>query len=335
MYDFSQAEIQITKADILAKIDCFSIWKYYCKNFEDIDKSFVSELYIDKKPSCRIYSDGLELKYKDFGSGEHYDFVYYVVRKYNCTYYEALNIIASDFKLRDKKLNISPNIILSNDVPKLPIVKSKSYIDIVPQGFTKVDFRYWNQYHIPLEMLLEYDIFSCKRVFLYKGEKRWIFNYGASNPIYAYKFTGPNRVSYKIYRPLADKKSKWLFSGGTSEDIEGFDQLPLYGDLLILSKAMKDILCLKLCGYNAISLQGEANRLSQELVNKLLRRFKEIVVFYDNDEQGIKSSKDLQIQYKFRILSIDTSTNCKDFSDYIKKFGLEKGKELIKRLLDV
>jgi hypothetical protein len=319
---------EITLDEIFKKVNELDLWKYYCKNFEEIDKSFCSELYDDRNPGCRIfYSNNNKLLYKDFGDeGKMYGVFDYIQIKYNCTFKEALRIVANDFNI------LKSNVILNTDNKELKLeekflFKPKSTIRILPQPFNYIDYKYWEQYGIPLKLLEEYNVYACKEVYLYKKDRIITFTYHKSNPIYAYKFITDGKVSYKIYFPLADKKHKWLFSGGSADDIEGYDQLNHFGDKLILTKSLKDCMVYRLCGYNAISLQGETNKLSSELVNKLYKRYDKIIVNYDNDAEGIRGSLRLKEQYNFDYFFID---EFKDISDYCKNYGLEKTKEMIK-----
>ena len=319
-----------TKDSILSKVSEYDIFRFYIHNFTDVDKPFTSELRVDKHPAVRIYiNQSNELRYKDFASGEHYDCWNYVMRKFGCNYFEAVNIIYNDFGLGKIKLDFEPKILFSNDEfkAKISVPREKSNITIVSQGWTIQDYEYWNQFGIPLSLLDEYNVFSCKYVYLIKGTKRLTFEYNKKNPIYGYRFTRDGNYSYKIYFPLhTDKKYKWLFSGGASEDIEGYDCLPLTGDKLILTKSLKDCMCYNLLGLPAISLQGEGNKLPQELVDKLLKRFNQIIINYDNDSRGITETDKLIKQYNFNHFYIDKS---KDLSDYIKEFGLEQAKIMI------
>lgn len=326
MFDLRDAYDDISLDDIKSKVSEYEIWKHYCRNFEELDKSFLSELYDDSRPSCRIYrtADNI-LLYKDFGTGKCYNCYNYIQIKYGCTFKEALRIIATDFNISKSNIGINPNLVIGKETFNKVPVKSKSIIDIVSQQWTITDYDYWSQYGITLDLLNEYDVFSVKHVFLHKYNKPTIFNYTKDNPIYAYRFVSDNRYAYKIYFPKADKKYKWLFSG-SANDIEGFDQLPLHGDMLILTKSLKDVMCYRMLGYSAISLQGEANKLDAELVRKLLKRFNQIIVNYDNDDQGIKSTEALIINYNFKHFYID---DAKDLSDYIKIFGINKAKEII------
>jgi len=335
MFDFNNIDIQVTEQEILSKVSEFDIFKKYCSNFIELDKSFCSDLRYDKNPDCRIYiSTNNRLYYKDFSSGEHLSCFHYIMKKYNCTYYEALNIISTDFNI--KKITYSKNIVPLGIIPKSinPIgVKIKSSIEIKSQPWTIYDYNYWNQYNINFEILDLYNVFSCKYIFLIKGDKRYITEYKNNNPVYAYRFTNLNKYSYKVYRPLEpNKQFKWLFSGGVSSDIEGYDQLPLNGKILVLTKSLKDCMCYYTLGIPAISLQGEANKLEQDLVDKLLKRFDLIIVNYDNDPPGIKATESLVNQYKFKHFYIDDE---KDLSDYIKQFGIDKAKKLINKKLKI
>lgn len=339
MLDFNDAQISLTADDILQKISEYDIFKFYCKNFIDIDKSFCSDLRIDNNPGCRIYlNSNNQLKYKDFASGDNYNCWNYVMNKFNCTYYEALNIISNDFNLSSIKTNIEPRLILTNDEFKTKIAsipKEKSTITIVEQPWGITDYNYWNQFGITFDILDEYNVFSAKYVYLNKGSRRLTFEYKKSNPCYAYRFTGEGRYSYKIYFPNhPDKKYKWLFSGGSSSDIEGYDQLPLNGDILILTKSLKDVMVLNILGYNAISLQGEKNKLEFDIHNKLKKRFNKIISFYDNDNTGLEGANYLYNEYKIGMIFVPIKTNCKDISDYVKSSSLEDGKKLMKELLN-
>jgi Crassvirales DNA primase len=331
MFNLQDAYTNITLDNIFSKVSEYELWKYYCPNFIEINKPFLSDLYNDKNPDCRIfYATNNHLLYKDFGDGgKTYGIIEYIQNKYFCTFTECLNIINNDFKISNspKLVNKESRVLLVNDEF---IIKPKTRIDIITQSFNIVDFNYWDQYKIPLDLLQEYNVFACKYVYLIKGDKVTTFSYSKTNPIYAYRFVNNGEYSYKIYFPYADKKYKWLFNGGSAKDIEGYDQLPLSGDKVILTKSLKDCMCYNLLGYPAISLQGETNKLEYDFVDKLLKRFDEIIINYDNDEEGIRGSKRLEQQYSFKSFFTDKE---KDLSDYIKKYGLNKAKQMINKQL--
>lgn len=334
MFSLNEAYKPITTDIILTKISEYDIWKRYCKHFEELGKSFISEFYDDKRPSCRIFiTPNNNLLYKDFGNGECLNCWSYIQKKYRCNLAEAANIVANDFNIVKTNINIEPKVIVANDNINLFKKVEKSFIEIVSQPWTITDYNYWSQYKIPLDLLNSYDVFSCKTVYLHKGERTITFNYSNSNPIYAYRFEHNGHYSYKIYFPFAPKANKWLFNGGSSENIEGFDQLPLFGDILILTKSLKDCMCYNLIDLPAISLQGEANKLDRGLVTKLLKRFGKILVNYDNDNQGRESTQKIVGEYGFNYFYIDEPY--KDLSDYIKDNSLESAKTMINKKINV
>lgn len=339
--NFNEAKTPITSYDILRKVSEYDIFKRYCKNFMEIDVPFCSELRQDNNPSCRVFiSNNNAILYKDFGTGECFNCFGYVSKKFYCNYFESLNIIANDFnighlntlELPDPKIIIGGEGNLQNEL-KTPKTKVKSIINITSQPFNATDYAYWSQFGISLEVLQDYDVFSAKNVYLFKGNKRYIWEYKKSNPCYAYRFTNDGHYNYKIYWPLEEKHKKWLFSGSPL-DIEGYDCLDLHGELLILTKSLKDVLCLRMMDINAVSLQGEHNKLDNETFHKLSKRFDRIVVMYDNDEPGQKGANYLVKTYNLKSVIIPIESGCKDISDYVKKFGLEEGKKLMDKLIN-
>lgn len=327
--DFSQIDI-INADKILTKISQEELWRYYCQSFKEIGKLFKSELRVDNTPTCGLYynSSG-SLNYKDFGTGEHYDIFNYIMKKYNCNYYESLNIISSDFKLSDIKNDITPNIILANDIPKIKKVSIKPKIEVLKQSFNIVDYNYWKQYEISLNQLVEWNISSLKSYTLIKGEDRFIFQCTKNNPIYYYDFGDKG----EIYRPY-NQGNRFLYIG-EGIIIKGLDKLPQEDDLLIITKSYKDVLCLYNAGYNSICFNSESKFIPEDIINELKKRFREIIILYDNDEVGRNNAKNLQNRFNFRIIEVPISTNCKDISDFIKKYGIEKTKVLLKKLIYV
>jgi hypothetical protein len=324
--DFEDASISVTSSEILSKISEYDIFKYYCHNFVEIDKSFCSELRDDKSPSCRITDKYGGLLYKDFGNGESFNCWNYVMNKYNCNYYECLNIISNDFKIKSIVVDINPRVLILNDNLRMPTIatpKNKSKIEIVRQNWTSVDYEFWNQYLISFEMLDFYNVVSAKNVILYKNDKRWIFDYTKNSPKYGYIF----KDSTKVYAPNENGVGKWMYDGD-SDNVEGLDQLKMFGELVIITKSLKDVIDYRMIGIDAIALPSETSKLKKPLVDDLLLRFDRIIVNLDNDKQGIESTNKIVSEYGFGHFFIDDGT--KDFSDWIKKNkSLTKAKKMI------
>lgn len=331
MFNFNDAYIPITIDEIKSKVTDYDIFKRYCLNFEELDRSFLSEFYNDTKPSCRIVvSSTGSLYYNDWGNGDYFKAFDYVMYKYSCSLHEVCNIIANDFGLKKVQLNMNPKLLVANDLEneKPVFIKSKTIIKIVKKPFNLTDANYWNSYGISLETLIKFNIFSCSHVFVEKNGIHWVIESTKTNPVYAYEFNG----LYKIYRPLGKKKEKWLTNAG-SDILQGYDQLPEFGDVLIITKSLKDVLCLHEMGYPSTALQAETNILSEETYNNLKTRFKRIISLYDNDIAGEVGAKKLLDNYNIISIFIPKKTDCKDISDYVNYNNLNLGKLLIEKLI--
>lgn len=323
MFDLNDAYTTITVEEILNKIPQDVLWKYYCPQWE-VGKLFLSPLYKDTKPSCSIFNtDNNNLMLKDFGTGEVYNIFNFIKAKYNITFNEVLNVISNDFNLRKVHYDVKPKEYEGLSVEeKLLLKPSRTNIIIEKQPYNYTDFSYWTGlFKIPLTILEKYNVYSCKTVWLYKNDRIIRFDYRKSNPIYAYEFKNNGIISYKIYFPLADKKHKWLNNCNDSI-IQGYDQLSINANPKILTKSLKDVMCYRVLGYDAIALQSETNRLPEKL---------NVIVNYDNDDEGRKGTDRLVNEYGFKYFYIDEA---KDLSDYIKDFGLKKAKTMLKHKIN-
>jgi len=330
MFNFDNASLQITKEEILKYITELQILERYCSNYKSLDSSFRSEFYNDTNPSCRIVVSASGIPYyKDYGNGDYFLAFDYVSRKYGANYHETCNIIANDFGLKRTNLNVTPQLLLSNDSPKL--VKYKSNIKVIVKPFSLIDYNYWNQYCISLTTLQFFNVKAVSHVYLNKKDKHYVFEYKNNQPLYSYRFYKNNTEYLKIYNPYSPtKEGKWLTNVG-SDCLAGYDQLPPTGDLLILTKSLKDTMCYFELGYNAISFQAETNKISKKSWDELSKRFKKIVLNFDDDDTGREATTNFVLDHAVDFYFIDGG--CKDLSDYIKKYGLKKAEKLIKNKL--
>lgn len=313
------------------------IFERYCPVSFTLGRPFCSPFRNDKSPSAVIYPGKTEVHYRDFASGENYNWFDFVRLLYNLSPREVMRVIARDFNVRNGNYSISKArgdssdaSSSSSDLSKLSYQKRKRTIDVVPRGFNLIDVNYWGQFGIELEDLVKFNVSPAKEVWL---DGNLIMQYRAFRPIYAYKFIYPEGYSYKIYSPYAEKHRKWLFNG-TSDDIEGYDMLPWLGDKLVITKSLKDVMCLYKLGVPAISLQGEANKLEYEFLEKLRKRFTSIYVLYDNDTTGRKGANRLKESYGLSTLFIPEESGSKDISEFTMNYSLESAKDLLSELID-
>lgn len=329
MFNFDSASLQINKDEILKYITELQILERYCSNYQSLDSSFKSEFYSDKNGSCRIIISASGIPYyKDYGNGDYFLAFDYVSKKYGSNYHETCNIIANDFGLKRTNLNVTPQLLLVNDTPKL--VKVKSNIKVIVKPFSLIDYEYWNQYYISLTTLQFFNVKAVSHVYLNKRDKHYVFEYKNNQPLYSYRFF-KNACEYlKIYNPYSPtKEGKWLTNVG-SDCLQGYDQLPETGDILFITKSLKDVMAFYELGYSAVGLQAETNKMSKKSFDELTNRFKRVILLLDNDDQGYTSTCEFLLTYDIEFFFIPTE---KDISDYVKKHGLKKAFNLIKKKL--
>jgi len=310
----------VSKENILSKISVYDIFKKYVNNFDDIHKLFKSELRTDKKPTCVIYKSGNNLQYKDFGVPGTLSCFDYIKEKYGVTYYEALDIVNSDFNL-----NFIPNTSIKH-IPSTSIIHNinikdlpdkEVIINVEIREWNRLDKKYWkDKYEITSKDLKKFNVYALKSF--------WIngMHFIADSLCYGY-YLGLNELGeeqWKIYQPYS-KKCKWISNYSTTS-IQGLNQLPDAGEFLIITKSLKDIIILSKIGIPAIAPQGESSYLSEDLILELKERFKVIIFLYDNDIPGVNNALRNQNLYDIQAHFLPLCT--KDVSDYTEKYSLEQ-----------
>jgi len=308
----------IDKETILSHYTEYDIYAYYLgKNFK-IGDVFNSPLRVDNNPSFGIFkaSNG-HLLFKDLGSGESGDWIKFVQLKENKRTREQA-IISIYLKMVLKK----------GEIPKaVPYIKEKQSIGIQRGKFASYDLQYWAQYNISESILNFFNVFKAYKVYL--GEDL-VMIHNRFNPIYAFKIFS----KFTIYRPKALKRiEKWMKNTSIC-DLGGYEQLPESGDLLIISKALKDVMMLYSIEYPAISPNSETSSIPTHIIDILKKRFKTILICFDNDEAGIKAAKKLKEKTDINYFHIPKEINEKDLTDYCAVHGIDKTKELLKELID-
>lgn len=124
--------------------------------------------------------------FHDFGTGEMYDAVGVVMRKFNCNYHQAVDQIKKDRDLFTKTT--------------IKEQKQSSVIDIVEAPLSDYDF-YWKKFHIPIAIAAKYAV-AVKSVYI---NETYSSRSTKSNPIFAYRFPSGN---IKLYRPLSVDRAK-------------------------------------------------------------------------------------------------------------------------------
>ena len=321
MYDKRRVKTptNITLDYILSKVTEYDIYTHYLGQFK-VGAIYNSPFRKDNNPSFGIYYSKRtkQLLFKDHGTGECGNIVKFVSLYTGLTNY---NDILQDIV---DKLNITTSTKLDSSKQYIP--SSETVIGVVRQNFTLTDINYWSQFHISKETLKKYNVNSIK-YYLCNGIVKGI--YKPENPMYAYKVYN----NFKIYRPLADKYTKWR-NNLTEYDIQGYAQLPKKGDILFITKSMKDVMCLHEMDYTAISPSSESTFIPLDILEQLKRRFKHIIILFDRDTAGAKNSRKLSLKHGLEAMFVHKKFNAKDISDAVKLNGFDEVKKWLNETIN-
>ncbi len=317
-------KINISKKFIEEKISQAELWRYYLSGF-DVDawlntrQNFKSELRVDNKPTCSLYSKGSNIYYKDWAGhfqGDIYNLICYLNNLDYGDLMGAMKIVVRDFAHVYYTTNEKQNAYIRGLAVELKEEENRfRKIQIKKTIWTTELIKYWNDYEIsPLTFLAANDVFCAQYVWL-DGKLRYTYN--KNDPAIAYYF-GDGR--YKIYFPFRTKGARFI---GNSNAIQGYNQLPPTGDLLILTKSMKDVLVLKKIGFAACALQSEQHHFEQAAYDHLSKRFKRIVLLYDNDEAGRNGATKICDKYDLTYIEVPEDYGCKDISDVSKEYDMQ------------
>lgn len=326
--DFS-FQPKITKELILSRFSEEQLMEYYLHI--PVKKGlFRSPLRRDKQPTCSFYRNKSgTLIFKDFATGQHLNIFDVVQSIFRCDYFESLRIIANDFGIvRDNALHKNPGKINLNPIK----IKDKeiSKIQIEVQEFTDSELKWWGRYGISKNILKRFDVYSCKHVFL----NDQLFAESQQHcPIFGYY--GKKYQGLELWRCYFPKRTSFRFiTNWPSKKIQGYDQLPKKGKLLVITKSMKDSMCLYSCGITACAPNSENLFIPDKVLEDLKNRFENIVVLYDNDRPGLYNMAKIRKEHpELTYIFIPKRYGSKDISDFYKDHGRKETLNLIKTFI--
>lgn len=326
--DFS-FQPKITKELILSRFSEEQLMEYYLHI--PVKKGlFRSPLRRDKQPTCSFYRNKSgTLIFKDFATGQHLNIFDVVQSIFRCDYFESLRIIANDFGIvRDNALHKNPGKINLNPIK----IKDKeiSKIQIEVQEFTDSELKWWGRYGISKDILKRFNVYSCKHVFL----NDQLFAESQQHcPIFGYY--GKKYQGLELWRCYFPKRTSFRFiTNWPSKKIQGYDQLPKKGKLLVITKSMKDSMCLYSCGITACAPNSENLFIPDKVLEDFKNRFENIVVLYDNDRPGLYNMAKIRKEHpELTYIFIPKKYRSKDISDFYKDHGRKETLNLIKTFI--
>jgi hypothetical protein len=313
----TRGKAELNKEAILSRVSQLDIFKHYCPTFEQVGKKFPSVLRKDNDPSCCIIQmpSGVYI-YNDFTEKLILTCFGFVQKKFNCTAEESLNIICNDFNLTKVIPNRLPTPSLNYvGIKDSPLYRRTTKLPIKRREWLKSD-TYWEDYYIPREILNKYNVVPVSHIWKEELDMlKPIYFYKPSNPAYSYEHGNGLR---KILQPYAPKDLKWI-SNLPRDTYSGWDQLDDSGDLLIITKSLKDVMIWRMAGINAIAPQSESVRPSEGMINLLKLRFNRLLLNFDPDKAGIEGAENW---LKFGVVNFNVP-NEKDISDLVKARGFD------------
>lgn len=218
---------------------------------------------------------------------------------YEISYTQVYEKIDYDFALgfkQNENVDYTKRLTNSEKVVQT-IIPTK--IEIVPIAFTAQGLKYWEKYGITKQTLNEFNVRQIEGYYITSQncpDRRYV----STNFAFAYTFVD----RYKILRPLEEKRYKWL-SNNNKYKYEGSLQLPMElvngkyqlkkGRVLTITKAYKEDMFFKqFLNKPAIALVGESVIMSEKGFHTFLDAYEYIIVWLDNDIQGIASTQEYQ-----------------------------------------
>ncbi|MFZ4706814.1 MAG: AAA family ATPase [Bacteroidales bacterium] len=313
----------LSKEDILNKVSTYDILNHYLQPFhnfgsrltegKNISNPFLGER--QKTPSFNIHCalPQHEWRFKDFATDDKGSCFDLVMRLFNLTFPEALELINRDFCLMLDSLH-SPVV---NPVGlKNPLIT----FSVSKRPFNQVELTYWQKFGISPETLKKFNVVALEEFTTNSKEgNRYTIKSGPEKFIFGYDYGD----WMKLYKPLDEKKHRFQYLGNkTPGYVFGLAQLPERDDTLFITGGEKDVMTLSAHGFNAFSLNSETASLDKALVAALKLRFNNLIILYDNDDTGIRQADSLSLLHGLRKLVLPVlPDNGKDISDYFASGG--------------
>lgn len=275
----------------------------------------------ERTPSMCIYCTGSgEYKFKDFSTGKQGSAVDLVKLINNIPYFKACTIIIEKYN----------DFILHNnggyDVEKF--IKASKYrvTNHSVRNWSTQDQYFWTQFNIGTKLLSEHHVAPLDHYTMTKDDNKLTIR-----GLYLYGYFKQDGTLYKIYQPKTlDKKFIKV-----ADYIQGWDQLGNNKNIIITS-SLKDVMSIKSLKLNVdvIAPDSENTIIKPDVMEELDRKYKTIILLYDNDEPGIKAMEDFKAKYPIEKLKLAVLPMSKDVSDSIKDYGAKEVRNRLVPILD-
>lgn len=332
----SKGESSVTLSDILEKTTEANILSFYL-GVTEIPCIIHSPLRKDNRPSFGLYSpNGKRIYFVDFATKDRGGIFDLLCQMWGCSYKEVLIRINKDIP---KLCSIgTPNVHKHIPCTVRSTIECKKSTDLQckVRDWTSYDIEYWKSYGISLDWLKYAEVYPISHKIIIKNGNKYVFK--ADKYAYAYVEHKEGKVTLKVYQPFNKDGYKW--SSNIDRSVWSlWTKIPKFGNNLIISSSVKDCLNI-MCnlGIPAICMQGEGYKPKPQIIEELKSRYKNIILFYDNDynnpdNPGKKDSMELSLEYNLKRVEIPVKYESKDPSDLFKKYGRNRYLEIMNEIL--
>lgn len=330
----------VSEEELFKYIDHYDV---YAKYIPDQEVAFGKNIYSplrkrEKNPSFGFFTgENGVMCFNDMTLKLMGNSVKFTMVMFNLNYFEALSKIATDFNMSDdfivkkfnkqnygETINNCKDQVMSKTFYKFKLGKKR-------RNWEKFDLEFWSQFGISFTTLKKYNVEPISHVFINDD----IVN--VEKHAYCFIEWKDGIETYKIYQPFSEKY-KWLNSHDNSV-WQGWSQLPLQGETLIITKSLKDVMAInEITGYDVVSLQSENVLPKANVLNDLKKRFENVILLYDNDYDketnwGQEFSKKFSQEFLLFTACIDEKYKSKDFSDLVKNEGIYNARKILKDII--
>lgn len=322
-------KVVLTPETILQRITEYDVFRWYMPDKSwKINQVTYSPFRNENNPSFVIGNKHGRLSFIDFADtskrGDCFSFVKILFNL--STIDDVLRLIDRDFGLGiySAPTEEYKRIVAEYKQPE-DLGKRYSLIQVKTRKFTNEELAYWNLYHQDLQDLRDNNVYSIDKLFLNKSR----FPLKDNELKFGYFYDG----FWKIYRPFADKKNKWMPNNVPITTMDGKDDIKNC-KVAFINKSKKDYMVMKKIFPCSCAVQNEGmGCFSHENIEYLKANSDVQILSFDSDVTGVQNSQQITKLFDFGYCNVPKkflSEGIKDWADLSKIHGMKVIKDYLK-----
>jgi len=321
---------ELTIKTILQRITEYDIFMYYMPDKKwKVNVATLSPFRKESNPSFIIGNVSGSLSFIDFAdTNKRGDCFTFIKKLYGI---DSMDIVLKMID-RDFGLGISSQENIGNyekivSQYKQPEEAGKRYslIQVKTRRYTNEELAYWNEYYQDIEDLKSEYIYSLDKVYLNKK----LFTLKSTELKFGYYYDG----HWKIYRPFASKRNKWVPNNVPITTLDGRDSI-VNCSAAFINKSKKDYMVIKKIYPYSCAVQNEGIAcFSHENVEFFKANSDKQILSFDSDVAGVKNSQQITKLFDFDYCNVPRmylKEDIKDWADLARIHGLETVKKYLK-----